>query len=160
MLIAYSTKDVWNSNADDLSVSGIVALFYPTPTLSCLPRRKDLCPIFGRLPSLSDATEPLKPLKPVQVVVLDLFCGRGLVGRACASWVSNPCVMPHNVTCRRAIKCSHCVPRGPLLGFFFDDWLWPIVCSMCMSAWQIILVPRASTISLPLLHMLASWTLA
>ena len=44
----------------------------------------------GPLPDLrapaqsADVTEPLKTLKPVQVVVLDLFCGRGLVGRACA----------------------------------------------------------------------------
>ena len=53
MLIAYSSKDVWNFECGrSISSPKIVALFYPTPAPSCLPRRKDLCPIFGLLSSL------------------------------------------------------------------------------------------------------------
>ena len=84
MLIAYSTKDVWNSSADDLSVLRNCGFVLPDSG-TVMPSSPQ-----GPLPDLrapvhsTDVTEPLKPLKPVQVVVLDLFCGRGLVGRACA----------------------------------------------------------------------------
>ena len=84
MLIAFSARDVWDSSADDLSV--LRSCGFVLPDASTVMPASPQGPLTDlRAPAQSsNAAEPLKSLKPAQVVVLDLFCGRGLVGRACA----------------------------------------------------------------------------
>ncbi|CAE7775394.1 unnamed protein product, partial [Symbiodinium sp. CCMP2592] len=78
MLIAFSTKGVCDSDSEVLS-----------QLQSCgfaLPRADAVMPAspVGPLPDIRSSVthEPLKVLKPSRLVVLDLFCGRGVAAQA------------------------------------------------------------------------------
>ncbi|CAE7732569.1 unnamed protein product [Symbiodinium sp. CCMP2592] len=81
MLIAFSTKGVCDSDPDILSQ--LQSCGFALPDADAAMPASPLGPLLDIRSSVTH--EPLKVLKPAQLVVLDLFCGRGLATQARAA---------------------------------------------------------------------------